>query len=484
MKGLVLQCNFHQLNLGSPHKSNIPKKRFKFQNGLGNCWRIEKGKPRKKFATTLVVRAASSSSPSLGASASDYPGTLVGEPVKKKRSIAGIDQDELVDPRQLADPDSCFCEFKGVDIHYKLCEPEPESPSMLAGEVSSQAGAQTRKIGLPMILLHGFGASAFSWHRVMKPFAQITGSKVLAFDRPAFGLTSGVRHSGDKLPLNPYSMAFSVLATLYFIDFLAAEKAVLVGHSAGSLTAVDAYFEAPHRVAALILVAPAILAPLSAPKVSNQNQTNKEKRNQESNSDSNRRPSLFSRIGEILTNFYRYVVSTFVQMWRGMLDMANSLYRKAVAAFLRSAVGVMLVRMIIDKFGIAAVKNAWYDAKQITDHILQGYTKPLRIKDWDRALVEYTVAMLTNTQAKLKPPLEKRLQEIACPVLIVTGDSDRLVPAWNSERLSRAIPGSQLEIIKNCGHLPQEEKPEEFVSVVAQFLHRTFAASEEPCLQA
>lgn len=493
MKGLVLQCNFHQLNLGSPHKSNslhdssgIPKKRFTFQNGLGNCWRIEKGKPRKKFATTLVVRAASSSSPSLGASASDYPGTLVGEPVKKKRSIAGIDQDELMDPRQLADAGSLFCEFKGVDIHYKLCEPEPEpeSPSMLAGEVSSQAGAQTRKLGLPMILLHGFGASAFSWHRVMKPFAQITGSKVLAFDRPAFGLTSRVRHSGDKMPLNPYSMAFSVLATLYFIDFLAAEKAVLVGHSAGSLTAVDAYFEAPHRVAALILVAPAILAPFSAPKVTNQNQTDKEKRNQESNSDSSRRPNLFSRVGEILTNFYRYIVSAFVQMWRGMLDMANSLYKKALAAFLHSAVGVMLVRMIIDKFGIAAVKNAWYDAKQVTDHILQGYTKPLRIKDWDRALVEYTVAMLTDTQVKLKPPLGKRLQEIACPVLIVTGDSDRLVPAWNSERLSRAIPGSQLEIIKNCGHLPQEEKPEEFVSIVVQFLRRTFAGSEELCLQA
>jgi len=69
-------------------------------------------------------------------------------------------------------------------------------------------------------------------------------------------------------------------------------------------------------------------------------------------------------------------------------------------------------------------------------------------------------------------------------VLIVTGDSDRLVPSWNSKRLSRVIPGSQLEIIKNCGHLPQEEKPKEFVSVVAKFLHKTFAGSEELCLQA
>lgn len=372
MKGLVLlQSNFYQLKLGSSHKPNFSsdssgfpsKKRCPFQSGLGSFWKTEKKKPRKKFATAVIVKAAASSSPSLGAPASDYSGTLIGEQVKKKRrSIAGIDQDELRDPRHLADPDSCFCEFKGVDLHYKLCEPELESPSIAQEETSSHAGTQNQKIGLPMILLHGFGASAFSWHRVMKPFAQITSSKVLAFDRPAFGLTSRGRHSGDKMPVNPYSMAFSVLATLYFIDFLAAEKVVLVGHSAGSLAAVDTYFEAPDRVAALILVAPAIFAPLSAPKVSGKNKREKEKQNQENNSDSDRPPNLFSRLGQILSKFYRYIVSSFAQMWRGMLGMANSLYTKVVAAILRSALGVMLVRMIIDKFGIAAVKSAWYDA--------------------------------------------------------------------------------------------------------------------------
>jgi len=33
------------------------------------------------------------------------------------------------------------------------------------------------------------------------------------------------------------------------------------------------------------------------------------------------------------------------------------------------------VRMIIDKFGLAAVRNAWYDPKQVDDHVLLGYTK-------------------------------------------------------------------------------------------------------------
>lgn len=68
-------------------------------------------------------------------------------------------------------------------------------------------------------------------------------------------------------------------------------------------------------------------------------------------------------------------------------------------------------------------------------------------------------------------------------VLIITGDSDRLTPSWNAERLSRAIPGSSLEVIKNCGHLPQEEKVEEFVSSVQKFLQRVFGAQEEKLLQ-
>lgn len=31
--------------------------------------------------------------------------------------------------------------------------------------------------------------------------------------------------------------------------------------------------------------------------------------------------------------------------------------------------------MVIDKFGVTAVRNAWYDANQVTEHVIQGYTK-------------------------------------------------------------------------------------------------------------
>ncbi|KAM5556922.1 bifunctional epoxide hydrolase 2 [Rosa sericea] len=404
---------------------------------------------------------------------------------KKKEGIAGIDQDELVeDPKLLADPDSCFCEFSGVEIHHKVYE------AQLKVHETESVSSETKTVGLAMILLHGFGASVFSWKRVMKPLAEAIGSKVLAFDRPAFGLTSrgnSVRHlssgNGESKPVNPYSMAFSVLATLYFIDFLAAEKAIIVGHSAGSLVAVESYFEAPERVAALILVAPAIFAPITTQKVVKGSQPGTNNQTEEDGSNSVDNGNPFVQFSKVLSKFARFISQAILGLVKGMAVMLNSLYKKFLSALLRSAFAMMLVRMAINKFGIAAVRNAWYDSKKVTDEDISGYTKPLRTKGWDKALVEYTAAMLTDTSSESKPPLAKRLRDIKCPVLIVTGDTDRIVPSWNAERLSKAIPGSCFEVIKRCGHLPHEEKVDEFVSVVKKFLQTAFDDSPQEQLQ-
>ncbi|KAL6131741.1 hypothetical protein ACLB2K_070115 [Fragaria x ananassa] len=413
------------------------------------------------FRSSAFVAAAAS----VSGSSAQYSGSegLLGVQTKKKsKGIAGIDQDELVeDPKLLADPDSCFCEFSGVEIHHKVCEAQLE-----VHDESEGVSSEVKSVGLPMILLHGFGASVFSGNRVMKPLAEAVGSKVLAFDRPAFGLTSrgnSVRElsgNGESKPVNPYSMAFSVLATLYFIDFLAAEKAIIVGHSAGSLVAVESYFEAPERVAALILVAPAIFAPIITQKVVKGSQPG-------TNDQTEGNHGIGERDGGYAQLFVQEI-----------LVCSSTLYfcDNAVKEFLS-------VRMAINKFGITAVRNAWYDSKKVTDEDISGYTKPLRMKGWDEALVEYTAAMLTDTSSESKPPLAKRLRHIKCPVLIVTGDNDRIVPSWNAERLSKAIPGSFFEVIKHCGHLPHEEKVDEFLSVVKKFLQSTFDDSPQERLQ-
>ena len=65
--------------------------------------------------------------------------------------------------------------------------------------------------------------------------------------------------------------------------------------------------------------------------------------------------------------------------------------------------------------------------------------------------------------------LERLFSRLQVPTLILWGDADRVLPLGHAERLRRAIPGSRLEVLAGCGHLPQEERPEEVVQVLLKF---------------
>ena len=65
----------------------------------------------------------------------------------------------------------------------------------------------------------------------------------------------------------------------------------------------------------------------------------------------------------------------------------------------------------------------------------------------------------------------RRLDQIACPTLIISGDQDRLVPVANSYRLVKAIPGARLEIIPGAGHVfPLEREADTMRLLVDHFL--------------
>jgi proline iminopeptidase len=65
--------------------------------------------------------------------------------------------------------------------------------------------------------------------------------------------------------------------------------------------------------------------------------------------------------------------------------------------------------------------------------------------------------------------LRDRLGELNIPTLIIHGDSDPL-PMDCAEANRRAIPGSLLIPVENCGHFPFFETPETFFSSVRTFL--------------
>jgi pimeloyl-ACP methyl ester carboxylesterase len=64
------------------------------------------------------------------------------------------------------------------------------------------------------------------------------------------------------------------------------------------------------------------------------------------------------------------------------------------------------------------------------------------------------------------------LPSVRTPTLVVWGSGDAITPVSCGEIYARSIPGARLETIPDCGHLPEIEKPAEFVELVCDFVGR------------
>ncbi|MDQ1593322.1 MAG: hypothetical protein QOG71_3949 [Pyrinomonadaceae bacterium] len=105
----------------------------------------------------------------------------------------------------------------------------------------------------------------------------------------------------------------------------------------------------------------------------------------------------------------------------------------------------------------AAQNGYMLDNARITAH-----QRPLRAAATHRAI-------LRTLRGWRATRIEREAARITQPTLLVWGAHDRDVPLRYGERLHELIGHSRLFVFPNCGHLPQEERPQEFVSVVAEF---------------
>lgn len=101
--------------------------------------------------------------------------------------------------------------------------------------------------GPPVVLLHGLGASIYSWHAVIEPIAA-EGYRVIAFDNRGFGFSSR--------PAEGYGNADYVQLLGALLDSLGVGQATLVGHSMGAQIAAEFALAHPDRVRGLALLAP------------------------------------------------------------------------------------------------------------------------------------------------------------------------------------------------------------------------------------
>ncbi|HQU86213.1 MAG TPA: alpha/beta hydrolase [Pyrinomonadaceae bacterium] len=99
----------------------------------------------------------------------------------------------------------------------------------------------------------------------------------------------------------------------------------------------------------------------------------------------------------------------------------------------------------------------------ITEERIEAIVRPLSAADGHHAVL----ASGRNWEADR---IEEDLSLINQPTLIIWGENDNVIPIYNGEKLYNAILNSRFVVLKNCGHVPMEEKPEIFASLVTEFL--------------
>lgn len=246
--------------------------------------------------------------------------------------------------REAAGVGATFLEVNGQDIHVEFtpyagsaAEQSMPADGVGTGDVSADGvgadgvsadgvSADREKL---FVLLHGFGASTFSWREVITPLSML--GDVVAYDRPAFGFSERPDpRSGE----NQYGFQANIDILNAILDEYATDReVVLVGHSAGGQLAAAFAEEFPKRVQRLILVDPAI-----------------------------------------------YTTGGVPAGLRWILDTPQI-----------DRLGPFLVQGIASS-GLELLYRSYYNPTLVTDEILAGYQAPLEITGWEEALWEFTKA--------------------------------------------------------------------------------------------
>ena len=310
--------------------------------------------------------------------------------------IISAQDDETTTAQDLAPEQGQFIEIDGVEIYYEDY-----------GEIGNST----------VMLLHGFGGSSFTWRDNIEPLVD-AGYRVIAFDRPPFGLS-------DKGLETDYGTLAQIEYMIGLMDSLAIESATLVGHSAGG--GIISYFSAtyPERVDALVFVAGSAPIPREAVE------TNDEDEN-----------------GGGLGGLFELA---------GSLDPASPVSQNLVSSFLTPEAFVDIL------------SSAYFDPSIVTDEVAEGYQLPLLVTGWEAGFLAYFASRSEAIEFDLDA-----FEGLDVPILIIWGEEDSWVPIEAGESLAEFFPASSFITYPNVGHLPMEENTDQFNTDLLEFVDSVY----------
>lgn len=118
------------------------------------------------------------------------------------------------------------------------------------------------------------------------------------------------------------------------------------------------------------------------------------------------------------------------------------------------------------------LQASFFDPSFVDDAMVRRYAELSRAPGHRDILLQMALGFRERNYATAE-----RLAALQMPVLILHGDTDRLVPTEHGRQFHSAIAGSEIVVYENTGHIPHEEIAERSAQDVRDFLYRVHEGS-------
>jgi pimeloyl-ACP methyl ester carboxylesterase len=294
-----------------------------------------------------------------------------------------------------------------------------------AGQEEQDPAPGAGPYGPPVVFVHGLGGSHLNWCQVGPQLA--VGRRAVALDLHGFGLTPGTRRTS--------TVRANVRLVDRFVRDIMGTPVILVGNSMGGMISVLQAAAAPDTVAGLVLIDPAL--PVSRrgldPLVTSQF-------------------LLYAvpGVGELVvrTAMARRTPEVAV---RQLIELCFADPSRADPAMVAASVGLARRRM-----GDPAQARAYAQS------LLAAARSLLRVNGRPRRYWEM-------------------MASIRVPVLLIGGESDRLVPLASMRAAAVRNPRWEAVFLPGVGHTPQLEVPDAVIGAVSGWLGQHGTLEERTC---
>jgi pimeloyl-ACP methyl ester carboxylesterase len=264
----------------------------------------------------------------------------------------------------------------------------------------------------PIVLVHGLGGSHLNWVSIAPALAEHT--RVFALDLAGFGLTPG-RGRSTTVTANAHLLD-------RFIREIAGGRVVLVGNSMGGMVSLLHTSAHPNTVAGIALIDPSIPVPRQLPDI------------------------------QVASRFLLYAVPFFGEQY---LAYGNR-------------------RMTDRQRVLRVVELCFADPSRASGTVLDAATALAahrrEVPDQEADFLEAARSLMRVLARPQR--YEQVMRSIDCPVLLIHGERDRLVPVSAARKVAADNPHWQTVLLPDVGHTPQLEAPGDVIDIIVSWLQR------------